>query len=259
MNFYTDIVILILNLNKFELIGPQLRTLSKLSGVSVVVGDTGSTDAETLKVYQEAEVLGVRVRRGLKYHFSKNNNDLAINEKGEFLLFLNNDVVFSESDPRTLKAIELMAREMELHPGCGIVGAYLYFPDGALQHAGIDFIPRSQEMAGLPYHLFGGEKVPESALSKSRDIPAVTGACLMIRRDLFERVGGFDEAYSKECQDVDLCLKVKRLGYSIRLVHCGNLVHLENATRPKGDESVADRDLFLGRWLAYLKASGLVA
>ena len=81
----------------------------------------------------------------------------------------------------------------------------------------------------------------------------MTGAFLMIDSDLFARVGGFDEEYEAECQDIDLCLRVRRLGVKCRVLDAGRLVHIENATRPKGEENWSDRALFLRRWSSYIE------
>ena len=74
----------------------------------------------------------------------------------------------------------------------------------------------------------------------------------MVRSGLFAQVGGFDEAYQAECQDVDLCLRLKRLGYDIQIGDFGRLVHLENATRPTGEENWEDRSLYMRRWSGFV-------
>jgi GT2 family glycosyltransferase len=70
---------------------------------------------------------------------------------------------------------------------------------------------------------------------------------------LFAKVGGFDERYAAECQDSDLCLRVNRLGVGCRVLDAGPLVHIENATRPKGEENWLDRALFIRRWSSYIE------
>ena len=75
-----------------------------------------------------------------------------------------------------------------------------------------------------------------------------------MRRQLFDQLGGFSESYSAECQDIDLCLRAHRLGYATRVENLGQVVHLENATRPKGEENWSDRRLFMRRWSSYLEA-----
>jgi GT2 family glycosyltransferase len=79
----------------------------------------------------------------------------------------------------------------------------------------------------------------------------------MIRTGLWEALGGLDEAYESECQDIDLCLAAHRLGWDIEVLDEGPVVHLENATRPAGDESWPDRRLLFRRWESYLEANFL--
>jgi len=106
---------------------------------------------------------------------------------------------------------------------------------------------------GLPYHPGAGTPW-QHRQSHTWEVKAVTGAFLMIKADLFESVDGFDEIYQAECQDVDLCLKVHRLGKRIGMCDVGPLVHLENATRPKGEENWRDRSIFIRRWSTYLES-----
>lgn len=79
----------------------------------------------------------------------------------------------------------------------------------------------------------------------------------MIRTDLWIDLDGLDDAFEREAQDVDLCLRAARLGWDVEVLDCGPLVHEENGTRPKGEEWWADRRLFLRRWLSYLEAAHL--
>ena len=75
----------------------------------------------------------------------------------------------------------------------------------------------------------------------------------MIRRSVWDAVAGLDEAYESECQDVDLCLAVRRLGHEVVVVDAGPVVHLENATRGTDDGSLPDRCRFIRRWSSYVQ------
>ncbi len=260
------ITVVVLNLNKPELIVPQLEVLTQGRqsfaglglGLQVIVGDTGSTDPQVLAAYQQ---LGdeITVVRNLDYHFSACNNicvwDDAVHE---YILFLNNDVLLDSVEPilQMYREFELGDRQVESGHAVldatrvGIVGLRLDFPDDRVQHLGIDFL-RAGELTGLPYHPSALAHIPHRP-GLSWSSLATTGAALMVRADLFAAVGGFDEGYEAECQDVDLCLAVRRLGYGIRVVDAGPVVHLENATRTRGEESSRDRRLFLRRWGSYL-------
>ena len=254
------LTVVILNLNRPDLIVPQLRSLSRARAefardgyaLQILVGDTGSVDHQTLSVYDELSDDGVETERNLQYHFSACNNRLAFERaRTDALLFLNNDVIAPASD--SPGPYLRLRRELDANPELGAVGALLWFGEGPVQHAGVGFVPAGARR-GLPFHLMAGERAPPEKFPDRAAVAAVTGACLMMPSTLFARVGGFDEAYSAEFQDVDLCLRAHRLGRPIRALNVGRLVHLENATRPKGESNAADRALFRRRWSAYIKA-----
>ncbi len=246
--------VVILNLDRPDLIVPLLRTLvagepqfaARGLGLQVIVGDTGSTDPEVLACYDD---LGgaITVVEGLDYHFSANNNT-CVNARVMFdhVFFCNNDVVLPDVGP------VLALYDAVSAPGVGIAGLFLDLPDGRVQHLGLDVF-RSGDLKGLCYHP-GTDK---QAVHNPGDIwpaIAVTGAALMIRTELFARLGGFDEHYSAEAQDVDLCLAARRLGQEVVVVDAGPVVHIENATRERGEESWPDRRLFIRRWGSYIEA-----
>jgi GT2 family glycosyltransferase len=249
--------IVILTLERFELIAPLLDQLVGARGplaergldLQIVVGDTGSKDERVLRKYADL-ARQVEVEGSLRYHFSRCNNWLfrqrVIMDK---TLFLNNDIVFSDPTASLLA----LARPLQTQSDIGIVGAALSYPDGRVQHSGIDFY-RSGPTRGLPFHPHHGAPAEElSALAEGRDCPAVTGACLAIRSSLFLEMGGFDEAYRTEGQDVALCLEAWRHGHRCHLVPAGRIDHLENGTRPKGSEDWMDRQRLLRRWRAFVE------
>ena len=251
--------IVILNLNKPELIVPLVDSLVAMEplfrdaglGFEVLIGDTGSTDPEVLALYERAPPI-VTVMRGLSYHFSRCNNQVfSAHARYDTTLFLNNDVIVRDQPDSFLRMIRLLERRPEL----GAVGLCLFFPDGLVQHAGIDVF-RDGPLRGFCFHPHAREVMPASA-TEVWDCLAVTAACVMIRSDLFRAVGGFDENYRTECQDVALCLAVQRLGRRIAIVNAGKVLHLENATRPKGSEDWADRQLFMRQWGAFIDAFAL--
>ncbi len=249
--------VVILNLNKPELIVPQLHRLveelkcfeSHSKKLEILIGDTGSTHSEVLEAYESYEKSGkIRVLRDLKYHFSKNNNQVVREVSTcDTLLFLNNDVIFEGREGEVWNFYHSFKQSQ-----VAIGGAYMWFPDDGLQHGGIRYVP-SGPQKGMPFHVHGGELIPYSFLPDHTDIPAVTGACLMMDRTWWLRVGGFHEHYRAECQDVDLCLSVERLGGRVKLFKPGRWLHLENATRPKGEASKEDRALWRRRWSAWVE------
>lgn len=217
--------------------------------LQILVGDTGSTDPEVLRYY-DAHRPEIEVLRDLEYSFSRCNNAIArLRSRCDSLLFLNNDIVFEQGTAPILQ----MYRLLRDAPQTGIVGLLLRFPDGTIQHAGIDFF-REPARRGFCFHPHAGRAVPVTSLPRVTRVPAVTGACLLVRRAVFEDAGLMDEGYATECQDVALCLAAHRLGFEAKLLNLGNVVHLENGTRPKGEEDWTDRQRFLRKWGAYIEA-----
>lgn len=249
------LAVAILNLDRADLLLPLLDVLADGPAVfaaagmdfQVLIGDTGSTDAAVLDRYaRAAEEPWLQVRTGMAYQFSRCNNELLAQAADvDRYLLLNNDVVLPSVEP-----LVAMAQHFDTHDRVGVVGLRLDFPDGNVQHAGIDFFTEG-EHAGLPYHPGGGSR-SEHRPGRTMDLMATTGAALMTRADLWWRIGGLDEAYEAECQDVDYCLAARRLGATVKVLDAGPVVHLESATRAPGEHSEADRRLLLRRWRSFL-------
>ncbi len=256
--FEPGLSVVILNLDHPELIGPLLDSLvsaaETLEGagtaMDILVGDTGSRDEKVLQKYDSLKNR-VMVIRDLAYHFSKCNNLLFQRHvRYDHTLFLNNDIIFD----RAAESLEWMMNHMTKNPRTTVLGSHLVYPDNRVQHSGIDFF-RDGDFRGLCYHPGHGAKADgEFQPGDVRRVPAVTGACLLVRSDRFAAIGGFDPAYESECQDVDLCLEVKRLGESCEIIHAGRIVHIENATRQSDSENWRDRSRFVRRWSAFVEA-----
>ena len=162
------------------------------------------------------------------------NNLAAAELSNRYLLFLNDDVVV-QSDHWLEKLCAPFLR-----PEVGIVGALLRYPDGTLQHSGVvmgigDGVGHSgRYQMGSPFWPW---------LEVTRNVSAVTGACLAIRRAVFEQVGGFDSRFYNNYNDVDLCLRVQNLGLEVVLNCDVQLCHEEGKTRRTGT-SFRERMLF---------------
>ncbi len=145
--------------------------------------------------------------------------------KGEVLLFLNNDISFGEGGA----LCELLGHA--LRPEVGAVGANLLYPNGRLQHAGV-----ALGIAGMAAHPFqhvrpNAKWTAFGVPAWTRNVLAVTGACLMMRREVFLEVGGFDEEFVVSGGDVDLCLRVGEKGYRVINTPHVAVTHHESATR----------------------------
>lgn len=217
--------------------------------LEILVGLSSTPDAALLG-YCQQHASELTVITGAGEHVACCQNRLAFAyAECDALLFLSSDIVFTAG---TVPVLE-MRRALFENPRTGIAGAWLEYPDGTLQHGGIDFF-RAPDMRGFPFHPHVRETIFSAQVLPRMRVPSVTGACLMIRTPLYHRIGGMDEGYAKECQDVALCLAADRLGYETELLYLGKIVHFENGTRPRGEESWPDRRRFLRKWSSYVEA-----
>lgn len=162
--------------------------------------------------------------------------------RGDHLVFLNND---TEPGPGWLEPLigALATGDAD------VVGSLLTYPNGAVQHAGISWVRLPDAGAIHPLHVPGPCGGDPALVEQRREVSAVTGACLGIRREVFLDLNGFCEAYRNGYEDVDLCARVTGLGGVVLYEPASRLVHHESGS---GDERfVAESDnraLFRSRW-----------
>jgi GT2 family glycosyltransferase len=192
----------------------------------ILLIDTGSTDIATHQYYASlAPEPRIRiVEHPGPFNYSAVNNAGVRAATGDLLLFLNNDTEALNRD--WLEEMVRWAERREI----GAVGAKLLYPDNTIQHAGIVI-----GLRGLAHHIY--RHTPEThvdlfgSVDWYRNYLAVTGACLMMRREVFDRVGGFDETYHMAFGDIELCLRIHEHGYRIMYTPFAKLRHDEGATR----------------------------
>lgn len=203
---------------------PLQRTVP---GVELILVDNGSTEHGTKNFIQECQTSyqARSIYHDEPFNFSKLCNAGASIAQREFLLFLNNDVLAAQ--PNWLDAMLECAGD----PRVGIVGATLLYPDRTLQHVGLT--PTGPEGTWIhPYrHELEGHPGKDNELRHIRTVPAVTGACLLIRRCIFEAVGGFDPQFPVTMNDVDLCQRVKAHGLEVVITPFARLWHFESLSR----------------------------
>ncbi|BDG07175.1 glycosyltransferase family 2 protein [Anaeromyxobacter paludicola] len=213
----------------------------------LVLVDNGSADPEALRYLAELSGRGHRVvRRDAPFNWSELSNLGARAGRGELLLFLNNDVEALE--PGWLAALAARAQDPEVGP----VGARLLYPDGTVQHAGV--IVGQGGTAGHPFRgALPDAPGPLFGPGVARDWSAVTGACLLVRREVFEALGGFDERLPVAYNDVDFCLRARERGLRVAYEPAATLLHREQASRARVDPW-RDGVRFRRRWRAFLEA-----
>jgi GT2 family glycosyltransferase len=188
----------------------------------IVIIDNGSSKTETKAYFASLRHRVVRLDE--PFNFSRLNNFGVQQARGEYCLFLNNDT--------EVISPEWMTAMLELCqiPGVGIVGAKLYYPDRRIQHAGV--VLGIKGVAGHSHKYFRRQSRGYfDSLICIRNYSAVTGACMMVRRDVFEGVVGFDEELKVAFNDVDFCMRVREKGFRIAWTPHAELYHHESATR----------------------------
>lgn len=218
----------------------------------VIVVDNGSVESETHDLFarwMQREPGRFRViRDDGPFNFSRLNNAAAGTTDAPYLLLLNNDTEVIAPDWMT--AMLGQARR----PSIGAVGALLLYADGAVQHAGV-VLGGVLGLAGHAYRNFTLDAPdPTGSLTFDTNYLAVTGACLMVARDRFERVGGLDETFAVAFNDIDLCLKLRRAGFRNVVVPRARLFHYESKTRggddtrEKQERAFAESEELRRRW-----------
>lgn len=226
--------------NKAEYTEKCLYALAENTGddpdYEVIIIDNASTDwTQYLLLAFEGDVDIVRNEENVG--FARANNQGARRARGEYLLFLNND-----TEPCS-GWLEHMVRLADSDETIGIVGSKLLYPQNeTVQHAGIEM------MDGMPDHIYRGVPSDDPRVCSTRDLDMVTGACLLVRRTLFEALGGFDEAYLNGVEDVDLCLQARAEGY--RVVYCAESVvyHHEGTSEGRFDHVRENLQRFFTKW-----------
>ncbi len=248
--------VIIPNKDHPEMLGRCVNSLSlgSYANYEVLIVENGSTDTATFTFYEQLKKQPhVRVIEWTRpFNYAAVNNFAVTHARGNLVLFLNNDVL--AISPDWLEAMVKLAEQ----PGVGAVGAKLYYPDDTVQHAGVVV-----GMGGVAGH--SHVYYPRSAagymqrLVITQNVAAVTGACLLMPRHVFDSIGGFDEGFVLAFNDVDLCLQVLAAGFRVVWTPDAELYHLESKTRGKEDTLEKQKrfkrefDLFQLKWGEFLK------
>lgn len=186
------------------------------------------------------------------FNYAAINNYGASLAKGRYLLFLNNDIEVISPD-----WMEEMLGNCQ-RPEVGAVGAKLYYPDGTIQHAGCII-----GIGGIAGHMFVGMSGERTGYlhkaSIQQDLSAVTAACMMMEAEVFHQAGGFTEKLAVAFNDIDLCLKVRRLGPLVVYDPYVEMYHYESKSRGAEDDKGKVRrfqreiEYMRSHWLDILK------
>ncbi len=205
----------------------SIRSKTAYPAYEILVVDNGSRQDETFRLFESwAGDAAIRViRDDAPFNYARLNNRAAAAARGTLLGLVNNDV--EVQDPIWLDEMVGLA----LRPGIGCVGAKLWYPDGRLQHGGV-----VTGIAGAAGHRHKraarGDRGQLDSLVTVNEVSAVTAACLIVRKAIYDEVGGLDEEnFAVAYNDVDFCLKVATVGYRNLWTPFAELVHHESVSR----------------------------
>ena len=234
----------------------SLEEKNAYKNIEYIIVENNSEEKETFAYYEELEKRCPRAKvlywEEKRFNFPAINNFGAKHASGEYLLFLNNDTEIMNED----SIEELLGYCMR--KDVGAVGARLYYEDGTIQHAGVIV-----GLGGVAGHAFPA--YPHDAVGyfgrivMAQDYSAVTAACIMVKKSVFEETGGFDEGFAVAFNDIDLCLKIREKGWLIVYNPYAELSHYESKSRGYEDteEKVkrfnSEIDLFLKKWKGFLE------
>lgn len=199
---------------------------STYTNYEIIVIENNSELEETFEYYKEIEK-NPKVRVVYwkdKFNYSAINNFGFSYAKGEYILLLNNDM--EVITPDWMQEMLMFAQRTDV----GAVGAKLYYPDDTVQHAGV--ILGIGGVAGHSHKNFARDAYGYSSrLQLAQNLSAVTAACMLMSRSVYEQVGGLDESFEVAFNDIDLCMKIRKEGYLIVFTPFAELYHYESKSR----------------------------
>ena len=213
----------------------------------LIIIDNGSDEVVILRylqrLQQDSRVTVIRDAR--PFNYSALNNKAVAQAKGEIIAFLNNDLEVINSD-----WLDEMVSHV-VHPEVGVVGAKLYYPDETIQHAGV--IVGLGGVAGHSHKHFPRDNPGYCGrLLLTQNLSAATAACLLVRKEVFEAVEGFDEQHlAIAFNDVDLCLRIQEQGFVNVWTPYAELYHYESASR--GYEDTPEKQARFNKEVDYMK------
>jgi GT2 family glycosyltransferase len=224
-----------------------LTGLTAYNDIEVILVTNNLSDPAEAEAFLKRWPFKVVHWEGEGFNWSALNNFGTRHATGDYLLYFNDDVESIKAD--WLDRLVLTLEDS----GAGIIGPMLRYPNRTMQHLGINLVP----YGGGARHLFrfcsGLEDNLRWIMNHPREVSAVTGACLLTTRALFDALDGFDETIPVVCNDVDFCLRAQAKGYKVLIDPRSELIHHEGISRT-GISETEDVKRFWGRWGTLLKS-----
>lgn len=216
----------------------SIKEKTTYSNFEIIIIENNSVERETFALYkalQEDSRIRVVIWQG-EFNYAAINNFGVQNSRGEYLLFLNNDMeVISK---HWIEEMLMFVQRKDV----GAAGALLYYPDDTVQHAGVIL-----GLGGIAGHLHvkypRGDRGYFGRMVVAHNLSAVTAACMLTKRTVFDQVEGFDERFKVAFNDVDFCMKMREKGYLIVLTPYAELYHYESKSRGK-DNTIEKAERF---------------
>lgn len=230
----------------------SIKERSTYSNYEIIVIENNSTEKAVFDYYdtiRKQKNVTVVTYTGA-FNYAKINNFGAGYAAGKYLLLLNND-----TQVISMNWMESMLMYAQ-RPDVGAVGAKLYYGDRTIQHAGVVIGLGAHRTAGHTHYKINYDNLGYMGrLCYAQNVSAVTGACLMVRKSLYDALGGLDEAFAVALNDVDFCLRVREKGYLNIFTPFAELYHFESASRgsdivdaKKAERYEEESELFRERW-----------
>jgi len=231
---------------------------STYTNYEIIIVENNSEDPKTIEIYEDLKEISDKiqvVKYEGKFNYSKVNNFGVSFATGEYILLLNND-----TEVITVNWMEEMLMYAQ-REDVGAVGAKLYYGDRTIQHAGVVIGLGAHRTAGHTHYKQPRENLGYMGrLCYTQNVTAVTGACLLVKKKLWDEVGGLEEQFEISLNDVDFCLKLRKNGYLNVFTPFAELYHYESISRglddngEKAERYNRESELFRTKWKAELEA-----
>lgn len=235
----------------------SIKERTTYSNYEIIIIENNSEDKATFDYYktlEKQENITVVIYKG-SFNYASINNFGAGFATGEYLLLLNND-----TQVISMNWLENMLMYAQ-RPDVGAVGAKLYYSDRTIQHAGVVIGLGAHRTAGHTHYKINYDNLGYMGkLCYAQNVSAVTGACLMVKKSIYDTLGGLDERFQIALNDVDFCLRIREQGYLNIFTPFAELYHFESASRgvdiidaAKAQRYEEESALFRERWKKVLE------
>lgn len=250
LSSHPKVSIIIPTKNNFKILKRCIDKIEKFSDYKnweIIIIDNHSTDKDTLSYYDSIPYKVIDYN--LPFNFSKMNNHAIQFAQGDFLLFLNDDTAPLHSS-WLLELVKICNQK-----NIGAVGPLLVHSDETIQHCGISFLK-----TGSGFHPFQRIPINKNVYHNIpfvvRDVSAVTGACLLTKKEIFDKIGGFDDDFDLYYGDSDLCLKIRKHGFDVVYTPFSKLLHEGSVSIKKHSDAffaVENHQQFIKKWPEFKK------